>query len=725
MRLRFNDFRLDADSRLLVTADGTEVPLTPKVRDLLVLFLRNAGTVLSRQHLLEAVWPDQIVADHVLTFQISELRKALGTAERLLKTIPKAGYRWDGEGPRVEPAPAAVPDAASPAPSAQAPPRSTVSGSLLVAGIVVGSVLVASLSYWYARPRTPAWVEVHRADGRAGIGSNRAVAGTWGAKDGALVGEGAGPVLLELPVEAASSVRIEVEATVLPGSGKGEVSVFLCGKDVRDRGYYFAFGGDHRSAEIDRNGEEEIVVPTAEVELGRRYSVVATRRGNLLELAVDGRTLATYVDPFPLGAKESDRIQVGTYDAAIALTNLRVLRERTPETVPLTLLGDRLFVARDFAAAEAEYEKVRVDHAGKAIAGEATFKIGACRLERGLHAEAIRTFDAVANLKAEPMVQSLARLARIEALRRSGELDRALDAASALGGKLTASGDRYRLAVSLLGLEERYWIAGRFDRAEAVHRLFRVRFRAFPLLGERMALRQAFLESGFGRELAPLKRFLEATLRIGKVRYEGEELLALFQLTSGRPDDALATYRALESEFAGVNRRFSLRGCYGQAMVSTLAGKDDDARSALARALARKDPYAEQLAADHEVFARWRKGDSAGAIALLKEHARLSPAGPEFRYLPLELAQLLAESGARAESEALLASLGSSASPDLATTARFLSGSIGKDAFLKDPDVSPTAKALYAEPERLRSFDALASPYLSLAHARALARRAE
>jgi len=50
----------------------------PRVMDLLVYLARHPGEVHSHERLLQAVWPDAFVTDHVLTHAIAEIRKVLG-----------------------------------------------------------------------------------------------------------------------------------------------------------------------------------------------------------------------------------------------------------------------------------------------------------------------------------------------------------------------------------------------------------------------------------------------------------------------------------------------------------------------------------------------------------------------------------------------------------------------------------------------------------------------
>jgi len=74
--------------------DG-DLRVQDKFMQVLVYLAEHPGVV-SRQELMEAVWPDSIVVDEALTRAISELRKALGDDPRharYIETIPKKGYR--------------------------------------------------------------------------------------------------------------------------------------------------------------------------------------------------------------------------------------------------------------------------------------------------------------------------------------------------------------------------------------------------------------------------------------------------------------------------------------------------------------------------------------------------------------------------------------------------------------------------------------------------------
>jgi TolB-like protein/DNA-binding winged helix-turn-helix (wHTH) protein/Tfp pilus assembly protein PilF len=79
-----------------ISNDVETVRLEPKVMAVLSHLAQNAGAVVSKDCLLQAVWPDTFVTDQVLKVSISELRKALGDdarEPRFINTIPKKGYQ--------------------------------------------------------------------------------------------------------------------------------------------------------------------------------------------------------------------------------------------------------------------------------------------------------------------------------------------------------------------------------------------------------------------------------------------------------------------------------------------------------------------------------------------------------------------------------------------------------------------------------------------------------
>ncbi len=123
-------------SRVLGQAsrNGPVVHLEPKAMEVLVALARSRGAVLSRQTLIDAVWPGTLVEDHAVTRAVSQLRQARGWQKgEGLEIMPKRGYRLTApvrDAPNDPGGPAA--GAASPAPSSTPqpptqPPRGHVS----------------------------------------------------------------------------------------------------------------------------------------------------------------------------------------------------------------------------------------------------------------------------------------------------------------------------------------------------------------------------------------------------------------------------------------------------------------------------------------------------------------------------------------------------------------------------------------------------------------------
>jgi DNA-binding winged helix-turn-helix (wHTH) protein len=55
------------------------------------------GAVVSKHALIESVWPDRLVEENNLQFQISTLRKAFAADRDLIRTIAGRGYQFTGE----------------------------------------------------------------------------------------------------------------------------------------------------------------------------------------------------------------------------------------------------------------------------------------------------------------------------------------------------------------------------------------------------------------------------------------------------------------------------------------------------------------------------------------------------------------------------------------------------------------------------------------------------
>jgi DNA-binding winged helix-turn-helix (wHTH) protein/Flp pilus assembly protein TadD len=107
-RYSFGPFELDGGAYRLLR-DGTPVPLSPKLVEVLIHLVSNQGALVTKDALFAAVWPDVVVTDNALTQAISDLRHALGdraSAPQFIQTVARRGYRFIAHArPIDEPAP--------------------------------------------------------------------------------------------------------------------------------------------------------------------------------------------------------------------------------------------------------------------------------------------------------------------------------------------------------------------------------------------------------------------------------------------------------------------------------------------------------------------------------------------------------------------------------------------------------------------------------------------
>lgn len=96
---RFGTFELDPVRRAL-TRDGVHVRLRPMAITLLCHLARERGRVVTKEELLDELWPDGTGSTANLTVTVAAVRKALGEIpgqNRLLITVPREGYQFVGE----------------------------------------------------------------------------------------------------------------------------------------------------------------------------------------------------------------------------------------------------------------------------------------------------------------------------------------------------------------------------------------------------------------------------------------------------------------------------------------------------------------------------------------------------------------------------------------------------------------------------------------------------
>ena len=190
-RLHIGDCVVTLSSRE-VQAPGASSPLrlTPKALSVLLVLVRHAGNVVTRDELFAQVWPDTLPTNDVLTQAITQLRKALASAASPdahggIETIAKSGYRllapvaWESPAIDIDPLPAAVPSSSAEPPArAETDAGTTGPGSagwrrraLTAAAMLLLSCSLLLCWLLLRRPAPESALEKATADGTSIIGS--------------------------------------------------------------------------------------------------------------------------------------------------------------------------------------------------------------------------------------------------------------------------------------------------------------------------------------------------------------------------------------------------------------------------------------------------------------------------------------------------------------------------------------------------------------------------
>lgn len=101
---RFDRYELDVVNRRLFR-DGEEIPVQPKVLDVLAHLVERAGQLVLKTELLDTIWPHTVVTENSLTRCVLELRRLLddsADAPRFIQTVPRRGYTFIAEVTPVE-----------------------------------------------------------------------------------------------------------------------------------------------------------------------------------------------------------------------------------------------------------------------------------------------------------------------------------------------------------------------------------------------------------------------------------------------------------------------------------------------------------------------------------------------------------------------------------------------------------------------------------------------
>jgi len=201
VRLQFGDCTLDSDTRE-ITRRGKSVHVEPKAYQLLELLLDSRPKALSKDELLDALWPRTFVSEPALSRLVSLLRDALGdgTKEpRLIRTVHRFGYAFCGDVERI----------AGPS------PRS--GGDGLHCRLLMGDrqvPLTEGENLIGRDPDSAVWIDkasVSRRHARIRVGNDTAILEDLGSRNGTSVNGSR----IESPTTLATGDSIKVGATTL------------------------------------------------------------------------------------------------------------------------------------------------------------------------------------------------------------------------------------------------------------------------------------------------------------------------------------------------------------------------------------------------------------------------------------------------------------------------------------------------------------------------------
>src|SRR5688572_23323561 len=96
-RYSFDEFTVDLGRACLLRQDQ-EVKLRPKSFEAFRYLLENRGRLVTKEELIQELWPDSFVTDDSLVKCLRDVRLALGDdSRRYIKTVPRRGYIFDAE----------------------------------------------------------------------------------------------------------------------------------------------------------------------------------------------------------------------------------------------------------------------------------------------------------------------------------------------------------------------------------------------------------------------------------------------------------------------------------------------------------------------------------------------------------------------------------------------------------------------------------------------------
>src|SRR5580704_1340227 len=163
--LVFDDFRFVVPTRELLQVGRddrpTPIALGSRAADLLFLLLQRPGDLVTKNEIMDAVWPNAVVEESNLTVQISTLRRVLDAGRggaSSIQTVPGRGYRFTLRVTEADDVAAHRPVAQSGAPEphasvSAAPAKPMPAKSMPIKPMPINPMSVQSGILWIARWR--------------------------------------------------------------------------------------------------------------------------------------------------------------------------------------------------------------------------------------------------------------------------------------------------------------------------------------------------------------------------------------------------------------------------------------------------------------------------------------------------------------------------------------------------------------------------------------------
>lgn len=152
----FEHFRLDP-RHMLLSRNSERIDLAPKVIEMLVALVKNNGTILDKDELMEIVWPGIVVDESNIFQNLYLLRKTLGNkadGAPFIETLRRRGYRFSADVRVLH-----SPDSQTPAilllsktESVQRPDRQFSNGGLIICAAVLLCFVVTGVASVFYRP---------------------------------------------------------------------------------------------------------------------------------------------------------------------------------------------------------------------------------------------------------------------------------------------------------------------------------------------------------------------------------------------------------------------------------------------------------------------------------------------------------------------------------------------------------------------------------------------